>query len=436
MKRIANIIHKPKHVTIISLVIAIVIGTIGFIFINKGPAYQFVKAEPGVLQNIWSLGTSTSASGKNLTLSFLSSGHINSVAVKVGDSVKSGELLATLDPENTLGALTQAKAAYASAVANYNKLINGAVSADVAVSNASLTSAQTTLTHNNETLVQTINNSFVSATNAINNTNNLFTDPYSDTLSLITNGMAFSNQNLQNQIQNERVALNKVISSWKQEISGISSASDLDTLSNDSSTNLQLVANYIDDINSLFAKYSSANGNTLNTELSTIVSTRASITAQILSLTSAIQAVSTAEANVTQSQASLTLKTSSARPEDVAAAQAQVSNALGAVQIAEAAYSNRIITSPGDGIVTAVYITVGQTASPNTPAIDLSGKTFSKNVSIMIPSNSIIERNGKSFVSVKSGNNTVEKEITVGVNDATNTEVISGLSVGDEVATH
>ena len=130
------------------------------------------------------------------------------------------------------------------------------------------------------------------------------------------------------------------------------------------------------------------------------------------------------------------MKTSPARLEDVAVAVAQVKNAFGAVQIAEVAYQNRIITSPGDGVVTAVYITVGQTSTPNVPAIDISGKTFSKEVLIMIPNNAIIDNDGKSYVLVRKGTGVEEKEIKVGVSDATNTEVLSGISAGDEIVIH
>ena len=439
MKNILKIIHKPKHIIAISITIAIIIGTFGFIFINRAPEYQFVKAQSGTIQDTWSLSTSTSALGQNLTLSFLTSGEIESVSVKVGDSVKSGEVLATLDPENTLGALTQAKAAYASAVANYNKLVNGATSADVAVSSSSLQSAQTSLEHSKEILVQTLNDSFVSANNAVSNTDIFFNNPYSITPQLIENNLSFTNQNLQNQIESERKPLNDTISSLKQELVGLNSESDLSTLSNDTESDLLSVANYLDDLNSLFTKYSFVNQNSqtmLNADISNIVGTRASITAQIASLTNATQAVSSAEAGVNQNQASLALKTSSARPEDIASAEAQVSNASGAVQIAQSAYQNRIITSPGNGIVTAVYISAGQIASPNVPAIDLSGETVSKNVSLMIPNNSIIDRAGKFYVLVKSVSGTEEKEITIGSSDATNTEVLSGILAGDEVATH
>ena len=441
MKNIFKIIHKPKHVTAITIIIAVIIGIVGYLNINRAPTYQFAKAQAGIIQNIWTVSSSTSASGQNLTLSFQASGQIASVLVKVGDTVKNGEILATLDPQNTLGALIQAKAAYSSAVANYDKLVNGATSADIAISSTSVEMSQTTLKHNKENLILAINNSLTLATNAVNNdTNILFSNPNSNNPELISTDIVFNNQNLENKIISERMPLNKMLTSWKQELTGITADSDLSDLADHSSDNLQEIAAYMDDLNSLFTLYTFAGTNNFQTVIgvdqSNILSARASITSQINSLSSALQAVSSAETGVAQSEASLGLKISPARPEDIAAAEAQVNNANGAVQIAESAYQNRIITSPGDGVVTAVYITVGQIAAQNVPAIDLSGNTFSKNVSIMIPNNSIIDRNGTLYVLVKSGSDTEEKEITTGVSDATNTEVISGISVGDEVVIH
>jgi len=440
MKNHFTIIHKPRHIIAISLAIAIVIGIIGYMSINRPPAYQFVKVQSGTIENIWSLGSSTNASGQNLTLSFLASGKINTVSAKVGDQVKDGQTLATLDPENTAGALTQAKAAYASAVANYNKLLNGATPADVAVSSASLETAKTALAHNKETLVQALKDSLTSGTNAVNNnTDVFFSNSESDAPQLITAGVNFSNQNLQYQVQNERVSINKMLISWKQELTGVNSDGDLTTLTSHAKNNLQSIGTYIDDLNSLFtANASVSSGSQIAIAISqgNIISARGSITGQISSLSGASQAVSNAEAGVVQSEAGLSLKTSSARPEDVAAAQAQVANAYGAVQIAQAAYQNHIITAPGDGIITAVYITVGQIATPNASAIDLSGKTFSKNVSIMIPNSAIIDRDGQSYVLVKKDDGVQEKKIVIGASDATNTEVVSGISAGDQVVTH
>ena len=441
MKKYFEFIHNPKKVTIASIILAVTIGIIGYAYINKAPASHFAKAEAGTVLGVWTSGTSTEESGQNLTLSFLASGKIDNVLVKVGDLVKSGQKLAVVDPGNTEGALTQAKAVYESAVANYEKLVNGATSNDVSVSNISVEIAQTTLNHNKETLIIALNNVFTGATNAVNNnTNILFNSPTSENPDLIKDSVIFNNQNLVNKIIDEKILLNKMFPIWKQELNNISINSDLENISDNALINLHSIATHIDDLNSLFTLYSSAGNNNFQTVLaidqSNILSARTAITNQITSLTNASQLVSSSQKNLDQSQAILKQKISAARPEDIAIAEAQIKNALGAVQIAEASYNNHIITAPSDGSITAVYITTGQIATQNSPAIDFSGKTFSKEVSVMIPNNSIINRGGKSFVSVKSGNILIEKEIIVGANDQKNTEVVSGLEAGNEVVIH
>jgi multidrug efflux pump subunit AcrA (membrane-fusion protein) len=269
-----------------------------------------------------------------------------------------------------------------------------------------------------------------------NNTDLLFNNPDGNTPTLITTNVNFSNQSLQYQIQSERTSINAMLLAWQSELAGVSTASDLATLANYAQNNLQSVSAYLSDLNSLFTIYASGNTGMQGMAQANILSAQGSITGQTAALTGVIQAVSSAQAGVTQAQAGLTLKTSQARPEDIAAAQAQVASAQGAVQIAEAAYNNRIITAPGDGVVTAVYVSVGQIATPNTPAIDLAGQTVSKNVAIMIPNNAIIDNAGTLYVLVKSGDSTVQKIITTGASDATNTEILSGLQAGDEVVTH
>jgi multidrug resistance efflux pump len=374
-KNLISLLQNPKIVIIVSLIIAIAIGTFGYIKINQGTSKLYNQAD--------SQATTTKddniSQNQNLTLGFLSGGRIKSVLVKSGDIVKKGEILATLDAGNVSGALTQAKASYATAEANYQKVVNGATSADITVSNASLEISQATLTHSKETLVLTLNNSLTSAINAVNNnTNAIFDNPNSDNLELINTGITFSNQQLENNIINERILINGMFPQWKQELVGIAADSDLSTMTNHALAHLQTIATYLDDLNSLFTLYASATTNNSKTTMSlyqgNILSARASITSQIALLTGALQAVSSAEENVAQSQALLNQKTSTARPEDIAIAAAQVNNANGAVQIAEAAYQNTIITAPSDGIIASVSITPGQIAIPNVPAIELSVK--------------------------------------------------------------
>ena len=84
------------------------------------------------------------------------------------------------------------------------------------------------------------------------------------------------------------------------------------------------------------------------------------------------QVIANAQATLDQANASLAALVSSARPEDVAMAQAQMNNALGAMQIAQGALQNTIIIAPSDGIIGSVVITPGQIALPNASAIEFT----------------------------------------------------------------
>ncbi len=86
------------------------------------------------------LATGTVTSNVDLSLSFNSSGTVKSLRVKVGDNVKKGDILATVDQGSVLASLTQARGAYASAQAKYKKIIEGSevALAEVALSQAKI----------------------------------------------------------------------------------------------------------------------------------------------------------------------------------------------------------------------------------------------------------------------------------------------------------
>ena len=86
------------------------------------------------------------------------------------------------------------------------------------------------------------------------------------------------------------------------------------------------------------------------------------------------QAVAGAQAAIDTAQAALDQKLAGARSEDLDIAKAQVESTQGALQIAQGAYDNTLITAPADGTITNVTITAGQVALPNTPAIELLSK--------------------------------------------------------------
>lgn len=351
-QHIKSLPHHPRRVIVISLLIAITIGVFGYIKINKKVITTVVKDNSNIITNRETL------SPQNLTLGFLAGGRIKSVSVKVGDTVKKGQVLAELDAGNTVGALTQAKALYATAEANYQKVINGATGPTIDVAKAAVNTAK------------------INFEQITNQQNVLVDNAYRNLLNSSPEAIPKdSDKNYVAPIISGNYNLGKegVINlHFYNSSSGISF--EASGLTNGTGIMNSITSQPIGD-SGLFIKSTFTQ---IETEdwIIEIPNKKASnyltnYNAYQLALQTKNQAVDGAQAILDQANASLAALVSSARPEDVAVAQAQMNSALGSVQIAEAAYKNTIITAPSDGIVTSIVINPGQIAIPNASAIEL-----------------------------------------------------------------
>ena len=352
-KHIKSLPHHPKRVIIISLIIALAIGTFGYLKINKKIIPPIIKNDSGLNAN-----ENISAS-RNLTLGFLASGRIKSVFVKAGDVVKKGQILATLDAGNTAGALTQAKAAYETAQANYQKIINGATGAAIDVAKAAVHTAQI----NFDGIVKQQNLLVANAyTNFLNSTLVGKTD--TDTSLPPPSVTGTYTKNIEGTIT---LAVNQGGSGGYFTVDGIVSGTGIM-----SSTIPEPILD-----TGLFIEFPSILpyiGTTwkINIPNNTAPNYLINYNAYQSALETKNQANANAQAAVDQANASLVALSTQARPEDVAVAQAQMDNAAGAVQIAKAAYENTIITAPADGTIMSVSIIPGQIALPNASAIEFT----------------------------------------------------------------
>lgn len=352
-QHIISLPHHPKRVIIISLILALAIGTFGYIKINKKIPGPVVQDDSNINVNE---GGNSSVS-RNLTLGFLAGGRIKSVSVKVGDIVKKGQILAALDAENTLGALTQARAAYKTAQANYQKIISGATSAAIDVAKAAVNTAQVNLdgiTKQQNLLVTNAHVNLLNSTLSANllNSDNSITPPY------ITGTYT---KDIEGSII---FTVNQTGNSGYIAFSGIiSGTAAISTTAPQAMGDSGL---YIE-----FPSIPMYAGTTwkINIPNNTAPNYLTNYNAYQSALETKNQAISNAQASLDQANASLNVLITAARPEDVAMAQAQMDNAAGAVQIAQAAYENTIITAPSDGIVVSIAIAPGQIATPNAPAI-------------------------------------------------------------------
>ena len=350
-------LNKPLLVMLLCLSAALAIGTVGY---RRDVAFRRTLASTVIAP---ASSTALDAPAEQLSLAFLTSGTIGSVAVKEGDRVHKGEVLASLAQDSTAGALTEAKAAYAAAQAAYEKVLNGATGPTIDVAKAAVATAQSaldTVTTQQDALVANAKRKLYSD-DLVAVSNDKTRRAVAPAVSGIYNGSQAGSYHLYFVDANDIVNRNQV--SFTGLENGTADVSDAPQPLGTQGLFISFPTTFIYlPTDSWTIDIPNESGMNYVTDLNTYQS----------ALQNQNQALAAAQAALDQAQASLSLTVAAARPEDVTAAQAQIDSAKGALQMAQAAYDNRVLISPMEAVVTAVHISAGQVAVPNVPAIEIS----------------------------------------------------------------
>lgn len=304
------------------------------------------------------LATGVVTSSTDLNLSFKASGTVRQVNTVVGKKVFAGQVLATLDQKDQAAQLTSARGSLAAAQANYNKILAGASSEDVALAQVSVDTAQSNLDNTKSQQTVLVSNAFSAMLNAglapIPKTGNNSTGTvtlsgtysgtsqgqYALSLYLTGNGLYYNVTGLESASGPVNRGAPVAIGNRGLYLTFSSTG---DFFSSDTWTipvpNTQ---------SSTYLTYSNAYQSALQTQIS---------------------ALSSAQSALDQAVATLNLKKAQARPADLQAANAQILSAQGQVQAANAALENTIVRAAAAGTVTKVDIKVGQPVSAFTPVI-------------------------------------------------------------------
>jgi len=357
---------KTYYWIIAAVIVALLVGR--YIYAKRHQvAYTvaYTVAQQDVRQTVLATGTVTSQS--NLNLSFKNTGNLAKLNVQVGDQVHQGQILAMLDEKDAAAAINQAKAQVLAAQASYNKLLNGASSADIDVAKAAVTAAQVALdnakTASGNTVAQqkiAVSNALSAMLNAglaaqpgpINNTSAAVTisgtyggPQGSYTLTVVPTGSGnyFSVSGI------EQVAPVPILRGVAQPIGAdglyVTFGTSGAIFPNDTWT--------VSIPNTQAATY-----------LAAANAYQAALVAQTQAVSAAQGAVDTAQAQLANAQAQLELKQSAARPEDIQAAQAQVQQAQAQLQTANNTFQNNTIVAPIDGVITSVDAKIGEQVAP------------------------------------------------------------------------
>lgn len=237
---------------IIVILAVLVLAAIVFIFwkLNRqdnGLTYHFTAAKIGDIKNEVK-GSGQVKASQSLDLSFQISGQVNQSLVAAGQTVKSGQVLATLDASGLSAQLSQVQAALASAqaqlesakaayhvqLANLQNMKNGASAASLNLSQARVNSAkqavsdaqtglddvkvqnQVNLSNQYNQAVNLINNSYATAMAALNTQlTPLFNDQQTDHPSLTFNT---TNNQLEVNVKSQLVSLESDLRIWNSSL--------------------------------------------------------------------------------------------------------------------------------------------------------------------------------------------------------------------------
>ena len=348
-------VKLTKKRVIWTLVILLVAGPVIYNIFKPDSNAENITTEIVKRQDIKQtvLATGQVVSQTDLSLSFKVSGVVANVGVKEGQKVKKGQVLANLDQRDQAASLTSARGSLALAKANYDKVLSGASSEEVAVAQVALNNAKSVLEETKkqqEVLIKNAYSAFLnSSISAVPNPSNsggatvTISGTYSGTdqgvykITIYNNAFILTGlENSSGEVKSTPVPLGK--RGLYVSFSGDVYNGDNWTVSIPNTLASTYVTNY-------------------NAYQSALETQRVQVTA--------------AQNSVVTAQASLDLKKAQARPADLAAAEAQVLSAQGQVQAASAALENTIIRAPADGTITLVDIRTGELATALKEAVVL-----------------------------------------------------------------
>lgn len=346
----------------------VVLGIMGIRMVSGG-------SSPAALETVrkGSISQTVSVTGRlkpaqEVQLAFQSSGRVGSVPVAVGARVQKGQLLASLDLGELSAQLREATAGVQSQTARLDELQQGTRPEDLAITQASLNSAEQALADAYADVYNVLLDSFTKTDNAVRlQLINLFDSEGTAQLPQYTLSFSCPCDAVVSEATALRASSEVALNRWAQELDAVSL----------NATNASLIValhNAHEYVQSAKAMLSRTNDVLAypNPALSTATLTayRTSVSAASANATAALAAVSTQEQLITTQQlavqrirSELALKQAGSSAQAIAAQQAAVQSAQAGVERVQALIAKGVIRSPIAGVVTMQDAKVGQTAT-------------------------------------------------------------------------
>ncbi len=349
------------------IVFVILLIALFFIFKNRSssPVIETTTARiTNVIEKVSVTGKILAESKADLA--FEKSGVVTSIPHKVGESIKKGDILASLDSAGD-------RAALASAQAQLAELSRGLRPEEYAADQAAVDAASTTLGNAKSNAFTALRDGYVKAqSSVVNNADIFFTNAQSanPVINVPTQSSA-----IQTAINQERLAIANSLFSWKAFIDNMRDTDNVSILLAKSENYLNIIKSFMSDLSAIVNNLNPANSSLSQTTINTYTG---AMNTGLSTLTLAINAIVTADANLQSSQAAFdqannqfSLQKAGTSADTIAAQSAKVAQA-------QAELDKDKILSPIDGTLTTAVPDLGEFVSAGQTVFSVQSDTAFK----------------------------------------------------------
>lgn len=303
-------------------------------------------------------------------VSFPVTGRLSQVAVEVGDTATTNELLASLDTSLLSAERREAEAEVAIQEAVLANLIAGTRPEEIAVKQEAVNLAQLAYNHALDSTQTLVYDAYTTADNAIRGVvDDFFVNPRSTSPELVFT--IARNQGLALSAERDRILIESVLANWQQLLSGITDETELLL---QSEQHLVEVRNFMNQaalaVNS--ADISTATPEaTLRTWKTNTGTARTNVVQSLTELQTARQNLETLAAKITQATTELSLAQSGATRTDIRTQEETIAKARARLTTIDAQINERRLRAPLSGLVADVYYQPGETVTAGSAVLTI-----------------------------------------------------------------
>lgn len=394
----------------------------GYLLISAGGApvapTTSARVRPVELVSVYDLARSleplpvvgTVRSATEATVLIEAPGRVTAVRKALGDRVYQGEVVAELENASQRAAVLQAEGSLQAAQAAYAKISGGTREEQRAILETSLASAESGVSSSLQSALTTLRSANAAIEDAIRRkTDPLFTNP---TVSVREYNILTSDAGLAVTIENTRGSLQALLERLRTEANTLTAGSDLLSALDKTVTDLRTTQEYLDDIvRSLAGAIPTTDvpESTLATYRTDAAAGQAAVSAAVSSVTAAKEALVGKIAARDIARKNLEQGIVGGQKEDVAAAEAAVTQARAGLLSAQAQLGKTIVRAPFSGAINALPLDLGEYVQIGSPAVTIANNSLlevraavTQQDAVFVSTGSIVRVEGKYDASVAS----------------------------------